>query len=405
MPTVYGVTPQGFRRKTLIEIVDEIEVDELAEIANDLDVSAEAVVGQMNGIFGRQLSIAWEQLETCYHGFDPDATEGRLLEMLCKLTGTYRHGETASEVVLTCDLDNGTTLLPGVHFASIEDKPDIRWTPSKVLYPSGYTAVGDGLKPVTFVAELTGPIVGLAGTINVISTQLTGWKTVVNPDDAELGIRVDNDPGLRARRERELATIGSATVRAITANISQAFGDKITNLTVYENEGDNVDDNGLPPHCIEALIFDGDVPSVENNALAQVILDSKAGGIQTSGNTTGTATALVNGVESTLGVKFSRAAQLPVYLIINLVKKLNVPYLGDAKVAEYVATQGNAYFAPGDEIIEDRIRAFVLACAGVKDITSVFLGLSANPTASDNIPITIRQIGRFSTSRIIVNVG
>lgn len=403
--TTYGVTPQGFRRKTLIEIVSEFEADELAEMASDLDVSAESVVGQMNGIIGRQLSIAWEQLEICYHGFDPDATEGRLLEMLCKLTGTYRHGETSSEVVCTCDLDDGTVLLPNVHFASIEDKPDIRWTPSETLYPSGYTAVGDGPKSVTFVAELTGPIPGLAGTINVISTQLTGWNSVVNPDDAELGLRVDNDPGLRARRERELATIGSATVRAITANISQAFGEKITNLTVYENDGDNVDSNGLPPHCIEALIFDGDVPSVDNDELAQVILDSKAGGVQTSGNTTGTATALVNGVESTLGVKFSRASQLPIYVNIALVKKLTGPYIGNAAVAEYVATQGNAYFAPGDEIIEDRIRAFVLACTGVKDITSVHIGLTPNPTSSDNIPITIRQIGRFSTSRITVSVA
>lgn len=399
---VYGCTPEGFVRKTQEVIIAEIEADELATIADDLDVAADQFVGQLNGIFGRQLSIGWEQLEICYNGFDPESAEGRLLEMLCKLTGTFRRGDTRSEVILSCNLDDGAVLENGVAYAAIEDHPDVRWTPSLDLYPTGYTAVGAGNKLITFVAEFTGPIEGFAGTINVIATPIVGWNTVVNPDDAELGLRTDLDDALRIRRESELATIGSATVRAITANIAQAFATKITQLKVFENEGDSIDANGLPPHSVEALIFDGDVPSVVDTALAQVILESKAGGIATSGNTTSTATALVNGVESTLPVKFSRAAQLPIYLIINLVKKLGQPYIGDTAVKDVVALAGNAYFAPGDDIVEERIASFVLACAGVKDVTSIKLGLTASPTGSINLPVTIRQIGRFSTSRIII---
>ncbi len=402
MTTTYGITPQGFVRKTQQNIIEEIEIDELKDVADDLDVSSDAIVGQLNGIFGRQLGIAWEQLEVCYNGFDPEAAEGRLLEMLCKLTGTFRRGETPSEVILSCDLLDGTTLINGVAFANVEDHPDVRWTPSLALYPTGYVAVGDGPKLVTFVNEFTGPIEGFAGTINVINTPIVGWNSVVNPNDAELGLRTDLDPLLRERREREIATIGSATVRAITANISQAFGNKITQLTVFENEGDNTDANGLPPHSIEALIFDGDVPTVVDDELAQVIFTSKAGGITTSGNTLAHASALVNGLESTLPVRFSRAAQLPVYLIIHLVKKLGQPYVGDQAVKEYVALAGNAYFAPGDYIIEERISSFVLANKGVRDITSIMLSLSPSPTLSLNIPISIREIGRFSTSRIVV---
>lgn len=394
---VYGVTPQGFNRKTLDVIVSEMEADELATVASDLDLAPDQVVGQMNGIVGRQISIGWEQLELCYNAFDPDVTEGRLLEMLAKLTGTFRRGDTASEVMLSCNLNDGTTLTPDVHFAAIEDKADIRWTPV-----AAYTKVGDGVVLRAFRSELLGPIEGLAGSITVIGTPITGWNSCINPDDAELGLRTDLDPALRARRERELATIGSATVRAITSKVSRAFSAQITNLTVYENEGDNVDGNGLLGHSIEVLIFDGDVPTVDNNALAQVIQDSKAGGIQTSGNTTGIATALVNNVESSLAVKFTRAVQLPVYLIIDLIKKPGQPYAGNTTVRDYVVAQANLYFSPGDEIVEDRIRAFAMACVGVKDIVSVKLAYTASPTASANLPVTIRQIGRFSTSRVVV---
>lgn len=401
--TTYGVTAQGFVRPTVQDLVTAFEVDELADMGEDTDVSPELPIGQLNGIVGRQLGIAWEALEVCYYAFDPDATEGRLLEMLSKLTGTFRQGNTPSEVVLACNLDDTTVLPLDVAYAAIENKPDIRWKVSPVAHPSGYTAVGDGSHDVTFVSELLGPIAGFAGTINVIATPIVGWNSVVNANDAELGLQTDNDPALRTRRERELATIGSATVRAITANVAQAFPGKIQTLIVFENEGDNTDENGLPPHSLETLIFDGDVPSVDDDALAQVILNSKAGGIQTSGNTTGQAAALVNGIETLKDVKFTRAAQIPVYLIIDLVRKPGAPYVGDVALAQNVATNANAYFGPGDEIVEDRIRTLTMEQVGVKDILSVKLGLLAPPTLSANLPMSIREIGRFSSARIVVN--
>ncbi len=400
MPAPFGVTTTGFSRKTVRDIIAEMEADELALIADDLDLDPDQLVGQLNGIFARQLGIGWEQLEFCHNGFDPDAAEGRLLEMLSKLTGTFRQGDTFSTVTLICNLDNGTELVTEETFAATDDHPDVRWTPVE-----DYTATADGPVSILFRCEQLGPIQGFAGTINIIATPTTGWNTVVNPDDAELGLRTDDDNALRARRVKEIATIGSATVRAITANVVQAFGAKIQTLVVFENDGDNVDSRGMLPHSLEVLIFDGDIPAVDNDELAQVIFDSKAGGIHTSGNTSGTAVALVNGLDADKEVLFSRAEQLDMYLEIDLVKKAGVPYLGDAAVKQYVATAANAYFGPGDYIIGERIHAFAMVCAGVKDITAVRVGFTALPIATDNIPISIRQIGRFSTSRIVVNAA
>lgn len=396
----YGVTPQGFVRKTLENIIGELEEDQLAEIADDLDVSTDSIVGQQNGVVGRQLSIGWEQLEIVYHSNDPDYAEGRGLEAVGKLTGTFRVGNTESEVLLVCNLDNGTTLTAGTHFAAIEDKPDIRWTPM-----ADFTAPSTGSHTIAFKSELKGKIEGFAGTINIIATPVVGWNSVLNPDDAELGDEVDADPEFRTRREKELATIGSSTIRAMYANVLQAFRSKLQNLTVFENDGDNTNDDGLPPHSIEVLIFDGDVPSVDNAALAAVIDESKAGGVQSTGNTTVTINKVVNGITSVVPVRFSRASQLPIYLIIDLVKKPGAPYVGDQAIKESVALQGNAYFGPGDEIVEDRIRTFVMANAGVHDIDQIRLGLVASPGATVNIPVALREIGRFSTSRIIVNAS
>jgi uncharacterized phage protein gp47/JayE len=394
--TTYGVTPEGFRRPTLEELIRQFEDEERAEIGDDLDVSAESIPGQFNGIYGRSLSIAWEALEAAYHGFDPDAAEGRLLEMLAKLTGTFRKGSTPSEVVLTCNLDAGTTIEAGTHFAAIVDQPEIRWTPKET-----YTAPSSGPQPVTFVSELLGPVEGYAGTITVIATPVSGWHSVVNPNDAELGTEIDTDPELRLRRERELASMGSATARAIKAEISRRFFDKLETLEVFENETDSTVD-GVPPHSIEVLIFDGEVPSVDNDELAQVIWDTKAAGIQPFGTTSGMATVTVQGIEMQKPVGFTRASQREVYLEIDIVKTTG--YLGDDAVKQIVATACNKRFGPGNTVVEAVIMGFVTALPGVFDVPGVRLGFSPSPTGVANLPILLREVARFSTSRIVLNV-
>lgn len=393
--TQFGITPAGFRRKTLAEIVAEMEADELATIANDLDVSPDQLVGQFNGIVGRQASICWEQLEGCYNGNDPDVAESRLLEAICKLTGTFRRGSTPSTVTLTCDLDVGTVLKNGEAFAAIEDHGDIRWTPR-----IDYTATSTGLQPVSFVSELKGPIQGFAGTINVIAPAVVGWRSCVNADDAELGIEIDTDPLLRIRREQELATIGSATVRAMLANIADAFPN-LEALAIYENENDLPDATGLPGHSIEVLIFDGLVPTIVDDVLAQVIQDNKAGGTGTFGNVTAHATVTMQGISYPREVRFSRAAQVPIWIEIDLVKNAK-GYPGDLALAQSVATQANARYTPGRSVAKTAIESFPFAFAGVERVTAVRLGLAPSPVGTVDIPISQRQIARFSSSRVLV---
>ena len=401
MATVYGVIPEGFRRKTIDEIIADCESGEKAGLGEDFDVSAESLAGQLNGAFGRELGIAWESLETLYGAFDPDAAEGRLLDNLAKLTGSFREGSTPSTVLLTCDLDMGTTLTPSTHFAAIENQTDVRWTPSALLYPSGYVAPSSGPQSVTFLSELKGPIEGFAGTINVISTPVVGWNSVVNPNDAEAGLLTDLDPKFRARRERELAAQGSATARAVTAAVSQAFFDNLESLFVYENEGDVVDPNGVPPHSLEVVIFDGETPTIDNNSLAQIIFNAKAGGIQSYGNTLASASALVQGSSLPKPVRFSRAEQVDVYLTIDLTK--TTAYAGDVAAKESLVAICSARFLPGSTVVTSIVESFAAGLAGAFDVTSVKLGLAPSPTGTANLPMTVRQVPRFSTSRIIIN--
>lgn len=384
----FGVTAAGFTRPSVQQLIELMEQDQRAGISQNLDLSSDSVIGQNNGIYARQLGVAWEALETVYHSFDPDAAEDILLTMLAKLTGTERRGATQSRVICQCDLDSGTTLEAGVHAAHVSGQPDNRWTPE-----ADFTAPTTGVHNVPFVNEQTGPIPGFQNTIKVIATPVVGWNEVDNPNDAAPGRPVDNDPTLRTRRQQQLTLGGSATVNAIRADLLELAD--IEAVLMFENDGDVVDGNSLPPKSFEAVIWDND-GAVANNDIAQVIYDNKAGGIRAFGVLSGTAT---DPNEDTHTVHFSRANSTDIFLEFDVVPRED--YVGNATFAQRVATACNDLFGIGDDVTFYDV---LLTTGGLgAQVTALRLGLTASPTLSADLPIGIRAIARFDSGDIVVD--
>lgn len=403
MAIVYGVTPTGFLRKPLQAILADLASTQKTTIAATLNTSTTSVLGQLNGIFARELAICWEQIEIAYHSNDPDAAEDMLLTMLCKLTGTVRRPATPSTITLTCGLLVGTTLIAGTSFASVDGRPDLRWTP-KVNY-GPVTDIGDYAVP--FVSEHLGPIETGIGTVTVIATPTMGWTTVNNLAASTPGIVADTDATLRTNRELELAAVGSTTVRAIEAKILEAFATAdsgiIQVINIFENDTDYVDGTtGNAPHSLEVLIFDGLSPSVDDDALAQVIWDNKAGGVQTVGTSSGTAT--IDAAGTTKTVYFTRATQVPIYLVYVIV--LGDGYVGDATLKQLISDNANARFGPNQAVRAEIVKAMALppnvGVAGVTDITTFRLGTAPSPVGTINIPIGLRQIATFDPTQITI---
>lgn len=397
----YGVVPEGFRRKTVDNIIDEMQGDQLSTMHDDLDVSDESVLGQQNAIVANQLGEGWEQLEQLYNCGDPDAAEDRALENLCKQIGVFRAGDTKSTVLLHCTLVSGTTLTPSEQFAQNRDQPDIRWTPVEA-----FTAPSSGIFPIIFEAENAGPIEAVSDTVTAIATPVVGWSDVSQPNDAEPGVQIEDDTRLRQRRLRELATMGSATTRAIAAKLSAAFPGAAS-LAVFENDDDVTDSEGRPPHSVEALIYDGDVPPPENDdIIAKTIADSLAGGIRTVGNSSGVATVLDGTVEVPKTFYFSRPDKKNVYLAYDIVKAPN-GYPGDEALKAVIAQHANELHLPGVSVAWSLISslAFIAGGAGVARVPQVRLGFTLMPTDHEvDLPIALREIARFDTANIVINI-
>jgi hypothetical protein len=388
-----GITPEGFEKKTLETLLVEIGDRQRAEFGATFDTSENTAVGQLNGIFSSGLAEAWELLEECFHGFDPDAAAGYALTALAGLTGTPRRAATASiSRRQRLALNAGVTVPDGALIA-YAGRPDILFA---VEGPITNTSGSPALLECVAVCTQTGPIAAGFDTLTEIVNPVAGWTGTTNLDDAIPGRDIDSDIVLRQRRESQLALRGGSTVAAIKADLLAL--EDVRSVEVIENTTDAANLDGLPPHSFEAVIDDGDLPAVANNELAQVIWDSKPAGIATYGSVTGEAR---DGNDDPQPVKFSRTTLRPVYVTLALTTTDAFPLDGVAQVKAAIVAFGVDYDT-NETVIALAVRASALSVAGVVDVPSFAIGFSPGPLLSANLEPGRRARATFASTRITV---
>jgi hypothetical protein len=397
--TDYGVTPAGFVPKTLDVILADIvaRLKASSAVGPAQDYSTTAPLGQIVGALASEIAEVWELGQGVYNSGDPEAVEGVPQDQLYSLTGSERIAARASTCVCTLNLDPGITVAEGSQI-SVDGRPDLTFTLDADVTNSGGSAADF---PGSFTCTATGPITANAGTLTVIDTAVSGWNSVTNAADAVLGRDAANAIEYRQRWSDERAQRGSTTVSAIRAALldtetTPAFA-TIETVLVLENKLDTADANGLPPHSVEAILDDGPIPSVDDDAIAQVIWDRGASaGINTHGNTSGTATDS-EGVEHV--VYFSRVTRRPVYVRLAVTRGAAYPTNGDALVSAAIVAAGNALKVEEDVIaLYMRFQAF--SVAGVVDVPTFHLAFTILPTEGDNLTVGYRERATFDTTQI-----
>jgi hypothetical protein len=399
------VTPQGLQIPTVQGLLDLIAQEQRSTIDPLLNTDPDSPQGQLNGIFASHLREAWEALGVAYNGNNPDAAEAFLLEALSAITGTKRAPATRSKFVgarkLTVNLNAGTDLPIGTSFHVAGDPLTLFATSEKVK-----ATAGTGNYLVSALCTVTGPVTCNAGTLTVIASPVVGLNSVTNTFDAEIGSTQDNDPQLRIRREKELRATGSGTVDSIRADLAayeDASGGKpILDVNVFENTSDAFDANGLPPHSIECLVFDGVSQSVANDAIAQVIWESKPGGIPTVGGSTGNATDSLGTIRP---VAFSRPLidEVIFKATLTLTNANQIPSQYAALVKAAIVARFAVKVRMGSVIRCNHYEAAITDIPGIEDCLIQVGFLAQGLQAVDvNLALGTREMGFVQTSGITV---
>ncbi len=316
---VFGLTTTGFVPQPLDSIREEIIAAIQVAWGPSLDLGDRSPLGHFVGIVAERLAALWELAELVNAQQDPDAATGTGLAGLCALTGTFAPDPAPSTVVLTLTGNDATSVPSGSQAATTAGTATFETTETVALanltawaittaYVVGDrrsnasrsyicitagTSAGSG-GPTTTAADITdggahwrymgegtavadahaactedGPTIAVAFDISEIITAVGGWSSVINLLDADLGRDQMTDEQLRLLREAELATPGTGTADAIRAALLALEG--VTSVTVFVNDTDSTDSDGMPPHSVEALVRGGEAQDIYDVLLRNVV--------------------------------------------------------------------------------------------------------------------------------------
>lgn len=452
--TTYGLTDTGFVPKTLEIILEEKKASLRGKYGSSVPLAADTLLGIWAGIEAEREAALWEGLEAVNSSQDPDAATGSALEALAALTGTLKLAATSSTVSGTLTGDNGTAITNGSvastsstskRFELFEDvtlATATAWTaltplPVEVyrrnaghiyhtalggttgntggpVHTSGsvtegsvswlYVGEGAAYGTALFTASDTGEVEATSGDLTVIETPVSGWSSLYNLLDADLGRDVETDGELRARRIDELAIAGESTPRAIRADLlNQDNVPGVIAVTVFYNNTDTTNVDGVPPHSIEALVRGG-----EDQAIWDTLLISVGGGIGTYTGTGDTGTSIDGeGVSQTMS--FSRPDEIEIYLILNLTYDSTVLDTADKRTAASdeiklrIVTEGDKQ-ATGKNAVAGWALTQAFATDGIIDGSMPLIDDAPAPATSTTVAISLRQLATYDTSRITINL-
>lgn len=378
-------TSSGLVISTQAETLAAIEADQRVSISAELDLSTSSPEGQINRITARRIRIVEEALAALYAGLDPETATGDALLRICAISGTYRKPAIASRVLVTCGFGSGPLTFPiGALVAFPAGRPADRFSNVEEIVVGA-----PGLYNVVFAAEIAGPIVVLADTLQ-IAAPVFGWTAIDGHPDGTTGSEIETEAALRLRRKREVSAPGSSSVIGVAADLSDVEG--VISAYVVENDTDGVV-LGQPAHSIECVVYGPQTPTTtDDDAIAAVILAAKAAGIATYGTTSRT---IYDSESFPRTVRFTRPARVDVLPSITLVKSADL-YAGDDAVKAAIAA---IEFTPGVDCSWDLVVAAARTVPGVLRVVSVNLGLG--PFV--DVPISLRQIASIDSGDVTVS--
>lgn len=291
------------------------------------------------------------------------------------------------------------------------------------------------------------------GTGNAALGFATALVKGFNSSDATLGSAIETNEELRIRREARLQAAGSGTPEAIRVDIEDLSF--VTSATVFPNNTDVTDVDGVPPHAVEVVVVGGTETDVWVALTVYVATDLVANGgniyicvsggtSAASGGPTGTGAGVVDGtcvwdysepddewelaeaLWNTVGagigthgslsrtiqdsqgndqvISYSRPTEVPIYLWTWLtIDSDTYPSDGDDQVKAALVAKMLATQSVGDDVIALVYRAEQMTVAGVLDVPTQLIHDSFPPVDANNVVIGAREIATLDSSDIQVN--
>lgn len=341
---------------------------------------------QMLGVFSQAIHDANSATIAAYNAFSPGTAQGAGLSSVVKINGIKRLIPSNSFVDLVCVGQAGKPIVNGIAV----DGNNNRW-----FLPSPLTIPISGQLVVTAIAEFSGAVTGVAGTINQIGTPTQGWQSVVNLSDASIGAPIELDAQLRQRQTVSTMLPSLAVLDGIVGAIEALPG--VTRVQPYENNTSLFDSNGIPDHSIAIVVEGGSAQSI-----GDLILLKKTPGTGTYGTTMVTSLD-TNGNPN--AIHFFRPTDISITAVITLTPLVGyVTAVGSAVVAAVI--NALVKLPIGADVVRTRLIAAAYNPAFSNYIiANITLARGSATLAAADVPIAFNEAATGDLTTVTLIIG
>ena len=375
----WGVTERGFRRPTYVELLNAIEYKARELFGQRAVLTVRSPLGIFLRIFAWMLNILFALMEDVYNSRFVDTAVGASLYNLGRAIGLSLLPAQKASGYVTFSGAVGTAIPSGFLVKTVAGYQ------YAVLVAGRIGADGTVILPVQAVG--TGADYNAdAGTVKEIVNPLDGVSSCTNASAMTGGRWRESDEEFRDRYYKSVDFAGGVNADAIAGEILQNV-EGVYSAICYENDTDEVDALGLPPHSFEVVAYGG-----LDEEVAKAIFRRKAGGIQTYGGKTIPVVAL-NG--QSYDIHFSRPATVPIYIkVYDLETDTNFPWDGESRIKaaliSFIGGDVQGGLPIGTDVLYMALPGAILSVPGVVDF-SLSIGTSAAALAVKNIVIGTRE--------------
>lgn len=375
-------------------ILEAMVADAKEYWGSDLADGQESFVRALYAPVARRFNQAQQDIGLVLESAQIDHAEGRALDYLTALIGVNRQPSRKATGSARFMRDSASSThdytIPRGTIVQTEGTDPIRFETTESA-----TLAVDTTHVEVPIKERDGGIRGNVGanTLRVMPSPPSGIDAVTNPEATDGGRDEETDPELRERAKKQLSAGSRASPDALISAVQLIEG--VKSVSIFINDTDTTDADGLPPHSFEMVIEGGD-----GETIAEVIGETMAAGTTCYSGAFGTTEGpydvpLVNG--QSIQIPISRPDTTQVYVSATLVT--DDEYEGDEAVQNSIINYIGGVLTTGstvsgelgvsEDVIIGEIEYAIRSVQGVYDVTDLTIALDVAPTSSDTTNLTI----------------
>jgi len=319
----------GLQTSTAPELLQTLQNDFKHIYGEDVLLDSSTPDGQWLNILVQKGVDVRGLLTQLYNSFNPNNTQGSLLDQRCAINNVFRKAGTFTTVTVNVVTDRALTLQglddnynnPEATGYTIQDNEGNRF----ILVNT--TTLSTGSNSLLFRSEALGGVVVLPNTLTTPVTIVLGVVSVNNPTTANaIGTVEELDEELKVRRRQSVAISSFGYLNGLQAALLQLPG--VTDAKVYENYTSSTDANGTPAHCIWVVMDGGAISEI-----AETIYSRKCPGTNMRGNITYTITT---DAQTQFIAKWDNATVTPFYIKFNIKPTVADITFNQTAIKEYI---------------------------------------------------------------------